>query len=110
MCVPPTDGGKPCEGEPIVSKDCNVQECPPTDANPEPKVKLLDPVVKTMQISDRKQRYQMCVIREGDLLVEIKQKGMYEPLMMPVRAVLNNRTISIFSMPKYDYVYKSFDL
>jgi len=52
----------------------------------------------------------MCIIREGDLLVEIKSKEMYEPLLMPVRAVLNNKTITIFSMPKYDNVYKSFDL
>lgn len=29
---------------------------------------------------------------------------------LPVRVVLNNKTISIFSMPKYNYVYQSFDL
>jgi hypothetical protein len=28
MCVPPKDGGKPCEGEAILSKDCNKQPCP----------------------------------------------------------------------------------
>lgn len=24
MCIPPTDGGKPCEGDNIIVKDCNV--------------------------------------------------------------------------------------
>jgi len=24
MCVPPENGGKACEGEPILEKDCNV--------------------------------------------------------------------------------------
>jgi len=33
-------------------------------------------------------------------------KGIY----LPVRVVLNNRTITAFSMPKYENVFKSFDL
>ena len=28
MCVPPQNGGTPCEGEPIMIKLCNPQPCP----------------------------------------------------------------------------------
>jgi len=28
MCVPPQNGGKPCDGEAVRTKPCNTQECP----------------------------------------------------------------------------------
>jgi hypothetical protein len=36
-------------------------------------------------------------------------KGL-EAMELPVRVILNNRTISIFSTSKYNNIYKSFDL
>lgn len=38
------------------------------------------------------------------------QHEQVKDVYLPVRVVLNNRTITAFSMPKYDNVVKSFDL
>jgi len=34
MCVPPKNGGKPCEGPPILQQACNTQPCPPRPKAP----------------------------------------------------------------------------
>lgn len=67
MCIPPTGTGAACNGEPILEKDCNEFPCPKN--KPDDKVKLLDPVIKVIPVSDRFQRFELCVIREGDMLV-----------------------------------------
>ena len=61
MCVPPKEGGKPCVGEAVLSKDCNKQPCPGT-ANANGKgdtteQKVNKPIVKVMPFSSKPQRY-----------------------------------------------------
>ena len=51
MCIPPTGNGAPCEGETILEKTCNEFACPKDKV--EDKVKLLDPVIKVIPVSDR---------------------------------------------------------
>jgi hypothetical protein len=58
--------------------------------------------VKTFRVSDRPQRDEICVIKEGDMeLVRDDLPGFARPPRTPVRVVLNNSTISIFSTDNY---------
>ena len=117
LCVPPKQGGKPCDGPAILTKPCNIQ--------PGPQVKELKkfqlnktrsfekPVVKIMPFSDRPQRYTKCIVKESDMMYTkmFTEKVQYvENVQLPVRLVMNNRTISIFGSTNYDSVLSTFDL
>jgi len=109
MCVPPQNGGIPCDGDTMLVKDCNTQVCPNViettkegPANPTS--------IKMQQLSSRPLRYEICVVREGDLDLGITDQGFAAMPKYPVRVILNNKTISIFSTPSYDNVYKSWEL
>jgi len=126
MCVPPKNGGKPCEGKPIIEKDCNRQPCPKVEGT---KMKntnntqTLKPIVKIMPFSTRPQRYTKCVIKEGDMMYtkDLNQKDQLtthmgekpsdmETVQVPVRVVLNNRTVTLFAGEDYDSHLISFVL
>ncbi len=120
MCVPPKNGGKPCLGESIVEKDCNTHPCPKvgktTESLKRNNTRILKPLVKIMSFSNRPQRYSKCVIKEGDMLYnkvsEEKDQSLSfgggqkpedpDTVKIPVRLVMNNRTITIFSGEDYD--------
>jgi len=67
MCIPPINGGKPCDGSPIIIRKCNTQDCPNsltatrlvnvTDKKITEEVKKV--VVKVLPFSDRPQRYEV---------------------------------------------------
>jgi len=126
MCVPPKNGGKPCDGKAIIEKDCNKQPCPKV-GNSQMKNStnemLLKPIVKIMPFSTRPQRYTKCVIKEGDMLYtkDLSEKDQLtsnmgdkpadmESVQVPVRVVMNNRTISLFSGEDYDSLIVGFML
>lgn len=67
-------------------------------------------MIRVVPISNRFQRFEMCIIKEGDLLIQMPYTKGGHFLELPVRVILNNRTISIFSTSKYNNIYKSFDL
>jgi hypothetical protein len=121
MCVPPNMGGKPCNGEAIITKDCNMKPCPKVSKSFEffknnNHTQILKPLIKIMPFSNRPQRYSKCVIKEGDLLYSkvlddkdplISQIGGEKPeeidsAKIPVRLVMNNRTVTIFTGEEYD--------
>lgn len=55
------------------------------------------------RLSNRPQRYERCLVREGDVNLRVDET---QPEgVMPVRLVLNNRTISIFYNVEYESVY-----
>jgi hypothetical protein len=64
------------------------------------------------RISSRLQRYELCVIREGDLNIKpmLANANPKDTPLFPVRVVLNLKTFTIFSTANYETVYKSFDL
>jgi hypothetical protein len=128
MCVPPKSGGRNCIGEPIITRKCNPQPCPSvngTDSMGNNKnTTTLKPIVKVMPFSSRPQRYTKCVIKEGDLmlntqpgssiltnnpLLNTKVEGM-DSLQIPTRAVMNNRTISLFAGDEYSTLVLSFNI
>ncbi len=126
MCVPPKNGGKPCEGKAIIERDCNKQPCPKIEAT---KMKntnntqTLKAIVKIMPFSTRPQRYTKCVIKEGDMMYtkDLNEKDQLtshmgqkptdmEKVQVPVRVVLNNRTVTLFAGEDYDSHIVSFVL
>jgi len=118
MCVPPKSGGKPCDGKPIIEKDCNKKPCPAVETTKlqnTNNTQTLNPIVKIMPFSTRPQRYTKCVIKEGDMLYEkdLSEKDQLtsnmgampsdmDSVQVPVRIVMNNRTLSIFAGEDYD--------
>lgn len=129
MCVPPVENGKPCQGESVLVKDCNRQPCPDiggkggkqnTDTF---KTKSLKPIVKIMPFSARPQRYSKCVIKESDMMytkkmnkndsttsnMKVDEKN-EEEMQVPVRVIMNNRTITIFAGERFETALDSFNL
>lgn len=106
MCVPPKKGGKPCEGPAVRTKPCNTQPCPQAQilqkANPlndKPSNNTLAPIVKMMAVSKRPQKYDKCYIKEADVLMEKDDestKSLQIKPKIPVRLVLNDRTVSAY--------------
>jgi hypothetical protein len=68
-----------------------------------------------MKLSDKKNRFEMCVIKEGDISVildrQLSPEVKFKP-RIPGRAVMNNQTLSIFMLggDSYQNVYRSFEL
>ena len=126
MCVPPKEGGKPCNGEAILSKDCNKQPCPgvhdPKNKNTVEQ-KTMKPIVKIMPFSSRPQRYSKCVIKESDMMYT-KQMGKkdatnvnvptnkdsVDTIQVPVRVIMNNRTLTIYAGEDFDTHLDSFNI
>jgi hypothetical protein len=109
MCMPPKNGGKACQGESVRTKPCNEQPCPKVDAlqkvfqHPAMKKgqdKIVEkPVVKMMPISSRPQRYDKCMIKDSDALMLKNDKetaDMENPPRIPIRLVMNNKSISVY--------------
>lgn len=103
MCVPPRIGGKPCEGSPIRKRQCNTNPCPTANTLKQLSAlrnnKTFPPEVKMMAVSKRPQRYDKCFIKESDVLMENKDdmvKNLPGLTKIPVRLVMNDKTISAF--------------
>jgi hypothetical protein len=128
MCVPPKNGGAPCDGPLIMTKPCNTHPCPnvmgsnPFELNGNNSTYVMKPVVRVMPFSSRPQRYNKCVIKESDLMLSkdndnqaqnnnplINTKTMPK-MQIPVRVVMNNQTISIFAGDSYESQVLAFTL
>ena len=119
MCVPPKNGGLPCEGDAILRRKCNLEPCPnPKAFNAKPSkysntTMIMKPSVKVMPFSSRPQRYSKCVIKEADLMYTLQTKDQNEKdvkLQIPTRVVMNNKTISAYAGEHYDLLKVAFDL
>ena len=117
MCIPPKAGGKPCEGEPVRTRPCNPQPCPQPQSidkllgKSETASKLIanSTEVKIMPISTKPQRYDRCVILERDALItQLSTTGEKEKL--PVRLVMNSKSIVAYSDDSYKNALKTFSL
>jgi len=127
MCVPPKNDGKPCTGPPIIRMKCNTHPCPRVtkyggvegNINNRNTTEVLKPTVKVLEFSNRPQRYQKCIIKEGDLLYSIyvgdkeeELNGKKKPIKVtiPVRAVMNNKTFSVYGGEDYTTLKESFSM
>ena len=119
MCVPPKNGGSPCVGEAILSKPCNNQPCPKIYETKNfartNTTQTLSPTVKILPFSTRPQRYSKCLLKEADLMLstdisnERRADGV-EKIQIPVRVVMNNKTLAAFAGVEYNEQKISFTL
>ena len=95
LCVPPKQGGKPCEGPSIRTKPCNTQPCPGVSIFKQVNLQNIsginNPIVKVMSISSRPQRYDKCYLKESDALM-----ARHDGEKIPVRVIMNNKSVSIY--------------
>ena len=126
MCVPPKEGGKPCNGDAILNRDCNKQPCPGVmDPNNKNTIeqKVNKPIVKIMPFSARPQRYSKCIIKESDMMYTKDMskkdalttqipinKDSVTSMQVPVRVIMNNRTLTIFAGEGYDTHLDTFNI
>jgi hypothetical protein len=130
MCVPPKAGGKDCEGEAIVTKSCNTQPCPGVIGNGQKfldneNVTIKNPIMKSLPFSEKPQRYVKCKIKESDLFVFLnvsdimfdkqsifKRKEMMDQksVEFPVRTIMNNQTVSIYTGDEISSLFLSFNI
>lgn len=129
MCVPPKNNGKPCKGEAVLTRDCNMQKCPEVfqnnkklqfrlkeneknnfliDIDPEdisessPKVNF-----KLLGRTRSPLRYDKCHLKEGDFFISLKGK---KESLIPVRVTMNKYNLSAFTGDDYDSNVISFNL
>jgi len=108
--MPPKEGGLPCEGEEIETRPCNEDPCP--EPGEEDDSDDLDVVFTYERVSNRPQRYETCVIFEADVYLnrtDLDKECKTAPLI-PARAVMNNKTYSIFLGDTMDDIYFSSNL
>jgi hypothetical protein len=127
MCVPPKEGGKPCNGDAVLNRDCNKQPCPGAVSlggkGDTVTQKVNKPIVKIMPFSARPQRYSKCIIKESDMMYTKDMnkkdalstnvpvnKDSVQSMQVPVRVIMNNRTLTIFAGEGYDTHLDTFNL
>ena len=122
LCVPPKNGGRNCEGESIISKDCNKKPCPDEKSGNKTCTEVLKPIIKVMEFSHRPQRYTKCVLKEGDMLLSKPENTQFDTtpvnpldkaklityLKFPVRLIMNNRTLTVFQGEDYHSITNTF--
>ncbi len=102
MCVPPKKDGRPCLGEAIRKKPCNINPCPKFlgyDGKKKKEELTLTPIIKSMPFSARPQRYIKCEVKESDVfyLRYDTAENIGKPVKYPARLILNNRTIALYT-------------
>lgn len=124
MCIPPKEGGKPCQGPAIRTRPCNTQLCPTVQTKSSNNIpglsgdnttlngggnstRTLPPILKQMTLSKRRNRYDKCVIKEDDALMIQEEMANSK---IPVRIVLNDRTITIFQDESLENQISSFTI
>jgi len=121
VCVPPEDGGKPCQGESVKTKHCNTHPCPSVnallelinkDAHETKEVRDVSskPIVKVGVFSSRPQRYSKCIIKENDAFMMITVKSALAPVRKPIRIIMNNLTVSMYNDDTYEELNYSYDV
>ena len=118
MCVPPKNGGKPCKGKSIKSRTCNTQKCPHIGSILSLRLKRLAKQKKEMAVvtpikvapfSNRPQRYSKCLIKETDAFWTEYNDATRETKKQPVRILMNNKTLSLFTDDDYENKLYSFN-
>lgn len=130
-CIPPKNGGKPCIGNAVLTKKCNSKACPEiqrsnsTISGGNDTVKK--PIIKLVKFSNFPQRFVKCKIKESDLMLyqnltdpvtaqgaksllsQVSLEGLSE-ITVPVRVLMNNETVSVFTGDSYESLFMSFKL
>lgn len=134
-CIPPKNGGRDCIGDSILTKKCNVQPCPEIKYANSTGIRnglmgndsIKKPIIKLVKFSSLPQRYVKCKIKESDLMFyqnltdtsttlnmrnllgNINLEGLSE-ITLPVRVLMNNETISVYTGDSFESLFMSFKL
>lgn len=130
-CIPPKNGGKPCIGDAVLTKKCNTKPCPEIRRSNSTLSKGNDtvkkPIIKLVKFSNFPQRYVKCKIKESDLMLyqnltdpltaqsaknflsQVNLEGLSE-ITVPVRVLMNNETVSVYTGDSYESLFMSFKL
>jgi len=85
-----------------LTRECNSDPCPDEESVSEEEMDLK---IKIMKVSYRPQRYETCIIKEGDLdVVRTDLKQFVRPPRVPTRVILNNMTFTVFQTDAYENV------
>lgn len=126
ICVPPKNGGKPCLGDTMRTRPCNIQPCP--SKIPETQKNTINvntPVVKVLPLSNKPLNYELCKIKESDCLMVVKKSskddknayntkidliGNTSNIQIPVRLIMNKNSIIVVDLGKLNlYHYSDID-
>jgi hypothetical protein len=114
QCIPPKEGGKPCQGEAIKTKPCNTQPCPNASTVlqliTKTTAKVARPIIKTGPFSGRLNRYAKCEIKESDAFLTTVDVETKIQSKIPIRLVMNNSTITLYADDSYENLIHSFIL
>jgi hypothetical protein len=128
MCVPPKSGGKECIGDRITTKPCNMHPCPDvfkTDELKNNQTTINKAIIKSMPFSNKPQRYVKCKIKESDLMLfqnvtdpNFKKNPIVgnqnlngaNSISIPMRAIMNNSTFTLFTGEETESLFMSFNL
>lgn len=131
MCIPHKKGGKPCQGKPILTKECNKQPCPKVfgtseDLKDKKNTEVMKPIVKVMPFTNVPQRYTLCKIKESDMMIyfstddeklyssNLLSNRKLEPgvkdINVPSRVIMNNSTLSVFTGEHYETLFETYIL
>jgi len=117
LCIPPKNGGRPCQGKGIKVRPCNNQKCPgigdilkfvSSNQKKDDEEENKKPFIKVLPLSNRPQRFSKCRLKESDAFLTSKDPETKEIQRQPVRLVMNNQTVSIYSDDDYEnkiYMY-----
>jgi hypothetical protein len=112
LCVLPEDSKEKCQGERVLTRECNLQPC---DAVLSEEDLLKLNYTKKMEIeanfpaNKRPERYERCRIKEGDLSIYLDE-GSIKGAKIPVRVILNNKTLTIYSNDLYESIIVTHNL
>ncbi len=113
-CIPPRNGGQPCQGDAIRKKACNLNKCPDAEISlklahkTKPKVKT--PIIKTGVYFSKLKRTSKCLIKEDAGYLSTFDPETKLTNKLPIRLVMNNYTVSLYGDDTYQKLIHSFEL
>lgn len=129
LCTPPKNGGKPCIGEPILTRECNKQKCPTVlksnnntfnhnslnnisidsfNINNKIAKTLFLPNLVTINLNnDKPLRYDKCHIKEDYLFVS---DNAHQRTITPAKVIMNENIIAGFKGENYESNIFSFNI
>jgi hypothetical protein len=87
ICAMPNGAASTCLGERILEQDCNTDPCYSHGQ---------DLGTKFIPVSRKPNKYERCIIKEGDLSLLI-QEGSLKGTKIPVRTLMNNHTLTLYT-------------
>jgi hypothetical protein len=131
LCIIPKGRNETCEGERILTRDCNMHPCNDTRDNkldfsrsdnftvdynmlPKASPKTTLPInspnkINILPVSRKPYRYEKCIMKEGDLALFIDE-GVMKGARIPVRVILNNKTLTVYSNDNYENIIVAHNL